>query len=170
VAPIRLVKLFWHGDADTLFSNIHVVATFVMRFKHVVFIAFLCVCPAVLVSGQDPDVSPRQGEGESCAECGVIYDIQGITTESPAARTMQPEGAPVGPFLNIPLTRKPGVDPEIGAYGSRKWRKEFEVTRYEVIVRFDDGRYTLIEMDDASALRIGQRVRVRQKRVEPLGP
>ena len=141
-----------------------------MRFKQFVLITILSLLPAVFVSGQEPQVPPQSPNGESCAECGVIYDIQGITKESPAAKTYEPEGGPVGPFINIPLTRKPGVDPEIGAYGSRKWRKEFEVRTYEIIVRLDDGRYTLVETDNASNLRIGQRVRVHQKRIEPLEP
>ena len=76
----------------------------------------------------------------------------------------------MGPFINIPLTRKPGVEPEIGAYGSRKWREEHQITTYEVIVRLDNGRYTLVETDEGSKLRIGQRVRVHQKRIEPLEP
>jgi outer membrane lipoprotein SlyB len=31
---------------------------------------------------------------------------------------------------------------------------------YEVTVRFDDGRYGLVEMSDASGFRVGDRVRV----------
>jgi len=143
-----------------------------MRLKYFAFAAVLGVLPFAPASGQEPDVPPQPHEGAACPQCGVIYDIKTITTETPRATEQEPDQsqsqAPVGPFVKIPLTSNPNAQAEFGAYGSKAWRKQHEQTTYQVIVRFDDGRYTMIETDDASGLRLGQRVRVQQKRIEPL--
>lgn len=38
---------------------------------------------------------------------------------------------------------------------------------YEVLVRFDDGRYALYEQEDVSDLRVGDKVRVIDNRAVP---
>ena len=43
-----------------------------------------------------------------------------------------------------------------------------ENTEYEVVVRFDDGRFTLIKVWDVANLRVGDRVHVHQNRIEPV--
>ena len=145
-----------------------------MRLKYFAFAAVLGVLPIAPASAQEPDVPPQPAGGTACAQCGVIYDIKTITTESPGAKTQDPQQAPespVGPFVKIPLTSNPNAQAEFGAYGSKEWRKQHEETTYQVIVRYDDGRYTMVETNDASGLRLGQRVRIDQKRIEPLdGP
>lgn len=161
---------FASSYADTLFLNTDSISGSAMRLKYLAFVAVLGVLPAAPASGQEPDVPPQPTEGASCAQCGVIYDIKTITTEAPHAAEREPDQAqaPVGPFVKIPLTSNPNAQAEFGAYGSKEWRKQHEQTTYQVIVRFDDGRYTMIETDDASGLHLGQRVRVQQKRIEPL--
>lgn len=140
-----------------------------MRLKYLAFAAILGVLPVAPACGQEPDVPPQPIDGASCLQCGVIYDIKTITTEAPhVGEPPEADQAPVGPFIRIPLTSNPNAQPQIGAYGSKEWRKQHEQTTYQVIVRFDDGRYTMIETDDISGLRLGQRVRVRQKRIEPI--
>ena len=156
------------GYADTLFLNTVLISGSAMRLKYLAFAAVLGVLLVAPASGQEPDVPPQPPEGASCTQCGVIYDIKTITTEAPHAAEPAPDQAPVGPFVKIPLTSNPNAQAEFGAYGSKKWRKQHEQTTYQVIVRFDDGRYTMIETDDASGLRLGLRVRVQQKRIEPL--
>lgn len=159
------------GYADTLFLDNVLIFGTAMRFKHFVFAAVLGVLPVTAAIGQEPDVPPQPAEGVSCAQCGVIYDIKTITTETPYARELEKQEPPVGPFVKIPLTSNPNAQAEFGAFGSKQWRKEHQQTTYQVTVRFDDGRYTMIETDDASNLRLGERVRVHQKRIEPLdGP
>jgi hypothetical protein len=39
---------------------------------------------------------------------------------------------------------------------------------YEVILRFDDGRYGLLELEDAGDFRVNDRVRVVNNMLEPL--
>jgi hypothetical protein len=139
-----------------------------LRFKHLAFTAVLGILPAAPAIAQEPDVPPQPTEGVSCEQCGVIYDIKTITTETDRGGTQEQDEPPVGPFIKIPLTSNPNSQAEIGAYGNKEWRKQHEDTTYQVIVRFDDGRYTMIEAADASGLRLGQRVRVHQNRIEPL--
>ena len=38
---------------------------------------------------------------------------------------------------------------------------------YIVVVRFDDNRWQRIELPDASALKVGDRIHVHQNRIEP---
>ena len=52
--------------------------------------------------------------------------------------------------------------------GSKEMRKELQETFYEVVVRFDDDRFTLFEVSDVSGFQVGDRVRVRQNRIEPI--
>ena len=159
------------GYADTLFRSTFFISGSAMRIKHIAFAVIFGVLSVAPASGQEPDVPAQPTEGTACAQCGVIYDIKTITTESPGAKTQDPQQAaesPVGPFIKIPLTSNPNAQAEIGAYGSKEWRKQHEETTYQVIVRYDDGRYTMVETNDASGLRLGQRVRIDQNRIEPL--
>ena len=45
-------------------------------------------------------------------------------------------------------------------------RKQLEEHVYEVVVRYNDGRFTRIEMSDISELSLGATVRVYQNRIE----
>jgi hypothetical protein len=105
---------------------------------------------------------------QPCMECGVIYEIRPIKTERQLARTLEERAPPTGPFINIPLTSKPGAKPQAGVIGSREMRERLEETTYEIVERFDDGRYTLIRQDDATNLQVGDRVHIHRNRVEPV--
>ena len=140
-----------------------------MFFSRFIWIALLGVSFATPVTGQETGNAPDSAAEEPCRQCGTVFEIKPITTERELARTLEERAPPAGPFINIPLTRKPGAQAEIGVMGSKQMRKELQQTEYEVVVRFDDDRFTLIKVRDVSKLRVGDRVRVIQNRIEPLG-
>jgi hypothetical protein len=107
------------------------------------------------------------GVDQLCKECGVIYEIRQLTSERKFARTLEDQPSPPGSTISIPLTNRPEANkPYFGAYGSRTMRKQLEEHVYEVVVRYNDGRFTRIEMSDISDLSLGAKVRVYQNRIE----
>ena len=139
-----------------------------MSFLRFSLVALLSLLFATPVMGQYGMVDPDQAREEGCRECGTIFDIKAITTEREFARTLEEQAPPAGPFLNIPLTRNPNAQAEIGVMGSRQMRKELVETEYEVVVRYDDDRFTILRIRDISNMRVGDRVRVIQNRIEPI--
>lgn len=137
-----------------------------MAFSRFTLVALLSMLLATPVIGQQAGQVPDPALDEPCRQCGTIFDIKPITTEREFARTFEEEAPPAGPFLNIPLTKNPDAQAEIGVYGSRKQRKQMVETEYEVVVRYDDDRFALLRLRDVSNLRVGDRVRVIQNRIE----
>ena len=136
------------------------------RFFVVVVLAALV---ALAAFAQNPDRLSGPAVNDPCMECGVIYEIRPITSERPVAKTTMEEGAPpVGPTINFPLTRDPDAKAEVDVFGSKKMREGLEETVYEVVVRFDDDRFTRVEVSDVSNLQVGDRVHVHQNRIEPV--
>lgn len=123
---------------------------------------------ATPVPAQDTEAVPGPNAGEPCRECGVIYEIRSVTVEREAARTIEEQAPQTGPFISIPLGRNPNATPEVGVVGSKEMRERLQETYYEVVVRFDDDRFTLLEVSDVSGFQEGDRVRVVQNRIEPL--
>ncbi len=113
--------------------------------------------------------APPYGPGidQLCRECGIIYEIRQITSEREFARTLEERAPPAGATINIPLGRKSDNRPHIGVYGTRDMRKLLEERVYEVVIRYDDGRFTRRQMSNAAFLSIGARVRVYQNHIEP---
>ncbi len=134
-----------------------------MRFTCAALLGTLLVAP---VFSQEEGRLSGPAVDQPCMECGVIYEIKAITTERAVAKTLEERAPPAGPFINIPLTRK--AEPEIGVIGSKQRREQLTETEYEVVVRYDDGRFTLIKVRDVSNLRVGDRVHVHQNRIEPI--
>ena len=135
------------------------------RFSLLVLASLLIATP---VMGQYGMVDRDAASEETCRQCGTIFDIKAITTEREFARTLEEQAPPAGPFLNIPLTRDPNARAEIGVIGSRQMRKDLQETEYEVVVRYDDDRFTILRVRDLSNMRVGDRVRVVQNRIEPI--
>jgi hypothetical protein len=54
----------------------------------------------------------------------------------------------------------------VGAAGNETMRQRILEIGYEIVVRYEDGRFGLIEQDDPGTLRAGDRVRVVDNRVE----
>lgn len=138
-----------------------------------------------------PDLAAAEEEGGkrkpdntaltgTCRDCGVVRSIREIRTERQASRpdtyvtsqqylaTRQNTPPSIGPVFTLSWGRNEQPQTHIGAVGSPEMQQRFLEITYEVTVRFDDGRYGLIEQDDVGELRIGDRIQVINKRVERL--
>lgn len=149
-----------------LSENFH--SRYTMRMTRIALASLLGVLVSMSVSGQEPGHLSGPAVNQPCMECGVIYEIKSITTERKLPGTFDESAPPTGPFINFPLTRKHDAKPQVGVIGSKEMREGLKETVYEVIVRFDDDRFTRIEVRDVSKLRVGNRVRVHQNRIEPV--
>ena len=152
--------------------------------------ALLAVLAALAVLGLDmsvaeqgaepPKAEPSGNAVRTCRDCGLVRSIREVRTERTAPRpdvyASSPqylETRPFAPPLIGPafsLSWGAGTEPQtrVGAVGSPQIQQHFTEISYEIIVRFDDGRFGLIEQDDPDDLRIGNRVMVVNKRVEKL--
>ena len=139
-----------------------------MAFSRFSLLALFSLFIATPVTAQYGTVVPDTAREETCRQCGTIFEIKAITTERELARTLEEQAPPAGPFLNIPLTRDPNARAEVGVIGSRQMRKELQQTEYEVVVRYDDDRFTILRVKDIANMRVGDRVRVNQNRIEPI--
>jgi len=90
-----------------------------------------------------------------CADCGVIRSVKVVTKKEPLPPADQAK--PSGLVATVPLG---GGKVQVGS--STKFGRDVEPTstRYEVIVRYDDGRYTMVMLDDPGDWKEGDKVRV----------
>jgi hypothetical protein len=122
--------------------------------------------------------NPDASAAGNCRDCGVIRSIREIRTERQLSRpdiyvtspqylaTRQDEPPRIGPVLSFSWgSRNEPTTTRIGAVGSPQMQQRFIDLSYEITVRFNDGRYALIEQDDVGNLRIGDRVQVADRRV-----
>jgi hypothetical protein len=140
--------------------------------------------PAVpdLPPSSKAETKPTNVKG-TCVNCAVIRSIRQIERERASPRQMpnyisSPEYRDTLSFGEQPLVGPvvglsfgPGSTnnkPYVGAAGSPAMRQRLMQISYEVILRFDDGRYGLLELDDVSDFRAGDHVRVVDNLLEPL--
>ena len=127
-----------------------------------VALPFATVCGAQVYSGRGgPSV------GLPCPECGVIYSILEMKRERESARNPPQNPAPVGPMIRFSLGDKADRGPHVDVFGSPSMREAITETYYIVVVRFDDNRWQRIELPSATGLKVGDRIHVHQKRIEP---
>jgi hypothetical protein len=122
---------------------------------------------------------PRDFQGH-CVDCGVVRRIRSVERERAAPRgdvpsymtsdqyrsTRRYSEPLVGPVFG--MTFGPGQETRtfVGAAGDSTMRNRTLEIVYDVSVRFDDGRYGVVQVSDASAYRAGDRVRVIDNRLE----
>jgi hypothetical protein len=114
-----------------------------------------------------------------CVNCGVIRSIRAVERERKTSRevpsymtsdqylnTRRYSEPRVGPVFG--LTFGPGQETKsfVGAAGNETMRQRMLEVAYEIVVLYDDGRFGLLEQADRGALRVGDRVRVVDDRVE----
>lgn len=100
-----------------------------------------------------------------CPECGVVYEIREVRRERPLPGSNRP--LPVGPTLRFSLGDKADQKPHVDIFGSRSMREQAVEKYYEVVIRFDDNRWSRIELPDVSQLKVGDRIHVHDNRIEP---
>ncbi len=127
------------------------------------------VCAAEDAAGQ-----PKQQPSATatCRDCGVVRSIREIRTErkrpsntyinSPEYQQARPfdQQPLVGPAISFSWGGGSQTQARVGAVGSPEMQQRFIEISYEITVRFDDGRYGLIEQPDADNLLVGDRVKV----------
>ena len=90
-----------------------------------------------------------------CADCGVIRSIRPITKKEPTPPAEQAK--PSGLVATVPLG---GGKVQVGSSTKLGRDVEHTSTVYEVIVRYDDGRYTMVMLDEQGDWKEGDKVRV----------
>ena len=131
---------------------------------------------------EPPKAEPRANAVRTCGDCGVVRSIREVRTEraaptqnvyasSPQYLQSRPFDPPVvGPAFSLSWGAGQQPQTSVGAVGSPQMQQRLTEISYEIIVRFDDGRFGLFEQDDPADLRIGDKVMVVNKRVEKLKP
>ena len=112
----------------------------------------ICVAPAWAQSttaGGNP-VSPSS----ACADCGVIRSMRAVVKE---ARVPSDATKPSGFVATVPLG---GGKPQIGSSTKLGGDVVESVTTWEVVVRLDDGRFSILTLDDVNDWHEGDKVRV----------
>jgi hypothetical protein len=99
-------------------------------------------------------VSPQAAK---CPECGVVRSVRNVVkeTRSPPVDNAKPSGL----VASIPLGSGGGKS-SLGSSTQLGKDAVPTVSTWEVIVRYDDGRFTLITADDFPDVKEGDRVRV----------
>ncbi len=114
-----------------------------------------------LAAQQNP--APRD---PSCRQCGVITSSREVQQERAAASTVTQRLPPVGPVFGFTFGGDAPVKGFVGAVGNQEMRDRLTEISYEVIVRYNDGRYGVIETRDGADLRIGDRVKVDRNQID----
>jgi hypothetical protein len=138
--------------------------------------------PPPLPAEDAPLRAPRAAAlpNRDCTDCGVIRSIREVTREkktrdlpayvgSQEYRDTRAYSPPVvGPVFG--MTFGPGGESHsyVGAMGSPEMRARMLEIVYEVIVRFDDGRFGRYELPERGVFRIDDRVRVVDNTLERL--
>ena len=137
------------------------------------FAAFLWASDAVAADDAAVPSKPQIPVTGTCRDCGVVRSIREIRTERKAPRQDTYVSSPqylearpfdqqplVGPAISFSWGKNTETQARVGAVGSQEMQQRFIEISYEITVRFDDGRYGLIEQQDPGDLRPGDRVRV----------
>ena len=138
----------------------------------------LCTC-AFAAGGDAGQPTPQPAVTGTCRDCGVVRSIREIRTERKASQPDTYVASPqylqsrpfdqqplIGPAISFSWGGNNPTQPRIGAVGSPEMQQRFIEISYEITVRFDDGRFGLIEQDSADDLRPGDRVKVAKGRVD----
>jgi hypothetical protein len=111
--------------------------------------------PPATKPSQAPAAKAAPATSPTCTECGVIRTVQRVTKSEPPAPTEAAK--PSGLVASIPLG---GGKPKVGSSTRVGGDQELRFDRWEVTVRYDDGRYTMVTLDEPGPWREGDKVRV----------
>lgn len=128
-------------------------------------LVFVCTFGAFIHVGAQQD--PPTGRKELvCRECGVITGIRELQQERADAETITQRLPPVGPMFGFTFGGDMPVKGFVGAVGNKEMRDRLTEISYEVTVRFNNGRYNTLETRYGADLRVGDRVRVVDNKIE----
>jgi len=134
----------------------------------VLFLAYMLGATAYVCAQQEPGTGGAGNPGTSqCRECGVVASIRELQREREAARTYAERLPPVGPVFSFSFGGEaPAKHFFVGAVGNQEMRDSLVEISYEVAVRFNDGRYRVLETRDGADLRVGDPVKVVNNKIE----
>jgi len=72
----------------------------------------------------------------------------------------------VGPVFGFTFGGDAPVKGFVGAVGNKEMRDRLNEISYEVTVRYNDGRYGVLETRDGADLRVGDRVKVIDNKID----
>jgi hypothetical protein len=137
--------------------------------------------PPTIPESTSPTAQPADSRGgkKPCVDCAVVRSIRQVQRESPGGDVPTYMTSPqyleqrryseptVGPMVGFSFgPGSEGSRPFVGAAGSSTMRNRILTIVYEVTLRYDDDRMRLIEVTDIDDLRVGDRARVVDNRVE----
>lgn len=169
----------WSQSSDAAFTSRHRDGARVMRLAMASFASLLWLSDTLAAEDVSAQPKPQTSASATCRDCGVVRSIREIRTERKALRQdtyvssqqylqsrpfdQQPL---VGPAISFSWGGGSQTQTTVGAVGSPEMQQRFVEITYEMTVRFDDGRYGLIEQADPGDLRVGDRVRLVKGRLE----
>jgi hypothetical protein len=132
----------------------------------VLFLACALGATGYVCAQQQPG-SAVGASASQCRECGVVTGIRELQHERESARTVTERLPPVGPVFSFSFGGDAQTkQPFVGAVGSQEMRDSLVEISYEVTVRFNDGRYGMVETRDGADLRVGDPVKVINNKIE----
>jgi hypothetical protein len=141
-------------------------------------VAAWCLPAGAADEEQAPQRKPLASVSSNCTDCGVVRAIREVRTEreaqrpdtyvsSPQYRDTLPSDLPrIGPAISMTWGKGSPPRTQIGAFGTPEMKHRYIDITYEISVKFDDGRFGLIEQDDPNDLRVGDRVILVKRRLE----
>ena len=129
---------------------------------------------------EDDKSKPPSESTRACHDCGVVRSIREVRTErtlsrpdiyttSPQYLDTRPYEPPrIGPVFSLSWGAGKETQAHVGAVGSPQMQQHYTDISYDIIVRFDDGRFGLIEQQDTDDIRVGDRIQVVDKKVQRL--
>src|SRR5262252_4620121 len=99
-----------------------------------------------------PPAVPMKG---ACVECGVVRSVKILTREATSTAN---EAKPSGLVATIPLG-KTDEKPHIGSSSKLGRDVVTKMQSWEVTIRFDDGRFKVMTLNEDPELREGDKVR-----------
>lgn len=129
-------------------------------------ILMTCVLIAAAPAWAQSPAPAKSGPAPSmCGECGVVRSVRSVTKESPPAAA--DASKPSGFVASVPFG---GGKPYVGSSTHAGGRDSpATITTWEVIVRLDDGRFSVFTLDDPADWREGDKVRVESGRLRRRG-
>jgi len=91
----------------------------------------------------------------TCTECAVVRSVRMIAHDIGSPNTT--EGKPSGLVATIPFG---GGKPQVGSSSKIGADKIERSQRWEITVRFDDGRYRIVNVDAQPEFKEGDKVRI----------
>jgi hypothetical protein len=137
--------------------------------------------PPTLQSEQDPPTAPAVEPQNApaalpCTDCGHIRSIRQLRTDrvisqpdlyitSPQYLSTRPAEPPrIGPAFSLSWSEGQRARPHVGPVEGPNLTQRITQISYEIVVEFDDGQFARIEQELLGDLRVGDKVRMVNRR------